>query len=48
MLMTPISYKLLKISAIGYEYKTDTDTINILIDVTTKYLLGKENKSWDI
>jgi len=41
--MTPISYKRLKGSAIGYEYRTNTDATNILRDVTTKdlYLVGK-------
>ena len=45
MLMTPMSHKLLKDTAIGYEYKTDTDTRNILRDATTKdlHLVGKTN-----
>ena len=46
MLMTPISYKLLRGLTIGYEYKTDTDTTYKLGDVTTKdlHLVGKTNK----
>jgi len=36
MLITPMSYKLLKGMAIGYEYKTDIDTRNVLTDRTTR------------
>ena len=45
MLMTPIVYKLLRCSTIGYEYKTDTDTSNVLRNATTKDLplAGKIN-----
>ena len=40
-----MSYKLLRSITIGYEYKTDTDTGNMLRDATTKdlYLAGKIN-----
>ena len=43
--MTPISYKKLKDMAIGYEYKTDTETSNMLRDETAKdlHLGGKIN-----
>ena len=38
MLMTSMSFNILRGMAIPYEYKTDTDTKNILRDATTKYL----------
>jgi hypothetical protein len=45
MLKTLMSYKELRGLAIGYEHKSDTDTGNILRDVTTKdlHLVGKLN-----
>ena len=45
MLMTPMSYKLLWGHDLGYEYKTDTDTTNILGDAITKdlHFVGKLN-----
>ena len=45
MLMTPISYKLLRDMAMGYEYKTDTDKNNLLRNATTRdlHLVGKIN-----
>ena len=45
MLMTPMSYKQLRGMTIGYEYKTNTDTTNILREATTKdlHLVGKLN-----
>ena len=41
--MTPMSYKLLKGLVIEYQYKTDTDTSNMLRDAATKdlHLVGK-------
>ena len=41
--MTSESYKKLRGLAIGYEYKKDTDTTNILREVTTSalHLIGK-------
>ena len=45
MLVTPMSHGFLRYLAIGYEYKKDTDTSNILKDATTKdlHLVGKIN-----
>ena len=36
--MTPMSHKLLRGFSVGYEYKTNSDSSNILSDVTTKDL----------
>ena len=45
MLMNRMSHKLLRGMAIGYGYKTDKNTSNILRDATTKdlHLVGKIN-----
>ena len=44
MLMTPMFYKILRCSVIGYEYKRNTDTSNILRNTTTKDLHLIEKK----
>ena len=43
--MTPMSYKKLRGLAIGYEYRTDTNTSSIIRVLTTKdlHLVGKIN-----
>jgi hypothetical protein len=45
MLMPPLSNKKLRSMTIGYEYKTNTDSSNILREATTKdlHLVGKLN-----
>ena len=50
MLMTPMFYKILRCSVIGYEYKRNTDTSNILRGLTTKDLgsAGKNSFKLDL
>ena len=45
MFMTPVSCKLVRGLAIGYEYKPNTVTINILEDATSKDL---HTLGWEI